>query len=139
MKRSLPIVFMLAFLACVLFAGSCAQQSSTQGGPKQVVLNMLETVKKNDYNAVYDMLSSKDKKQISRQDWVTGNEQAPASVAAGNKNLTWKVTGEKINGKEAVVSVTLSQGSQSEVVTFGLVKEGNDWKVSLETSGNTTQ
>lgn len=104
-----------------------------------MVLNMLETVKKNDYNAVYDMLSSKDKKQISRQDWVTGNEQAPASVAAGNKNLTWKVTGEKINGKEAVVSVTLSQGSQSEVVTFGLVKEGNDWKVSLETSGNTTQ
>jgi hypothetical protein len=140
LNRSLPVVFLALLLACCIFAGACGQsQTSAAGTPKQAVLDLLAALKKNDYGAVYDMLTSKDQKQVSRKEWIDANSKAPSSVAEGNKQLTWTVTGEDIKGNTATLTVKLSQGAQSEDVTFGLVKEGKAWKVSLPDSGGANQ
>jgi hypothetical protein len=140
LKKSLPAIFLALLLACGLLVASCGGQTQTSnaGTPKQAVIDFLSALKRNDYNAMYDMLTSQDQKQVSRKDWVDINSKAPASMAEGNKQLAWTVTGEDVKGNDATVTVKLTQGGQSEDDTIGLVKEGKDWKVSLSSPGNGT-
>jgi Domain of unknown function (DUF4878) len=139
LKKSLPFVLLLVLIACVLLIEACGTSTSTASSPKQAVENLLSAVKKNDYNAIYDMLTAKDKKQVTRQEWVAANSSTPASVAEGNTKLTWSITGSKVTGNTASINVKLTQGAQSENVTFSLTKESGTWKVSLSTSGPPTQ
>lgn len=133
-KSGIITVLLVSLLGLGLFAAGCGQQSTTQAGtPKQVVTNWLNDLKNGNWGASYDALTSADQKKVTRKQWVDSySEQGKPSA-----DVSFTVSGEKITGNKATVSVNTTMGGQSQSGSLTLVKEGNIWKVSASTSSQT--
>lgn len=130
-KSGIITVVLVSLLGLGLFVAGCGQQSTTKAGsPKQVVTDWLNDLKNGNWGAAYDGLTSADKQKIPRKEWIdTYSKQGKPT------GVSFTVTGEKITGDKATVSVKTTQGSQSQTGSLALIKEGNTWKVSASTSG----
>ena len=138
MKKTLFVVACIALLLGLGLLVAACGQSGTSGGsntPKQAVQSMLDALKKGDWSAAYNQLSAADKKQITLKQWT----DAYAKQGAPPKDLTWTISSEKTTGNDAVVTVKMSQGGQSQSVPFAAVKDGNTWKVSASKSSSLNQ
>jgi hypothetical protein len=133
-KSGIITVLVISLLGLGLFAASCGQKSTTSTGtPKQVVTKWLNDLKSGDWSASYDALTSADQKKITRKQWVSSY----TSQGKPSADVSFAVSGEKITGDKATVSVKVTQGGQSQSGALSLVKEGNIWKVSASTSSQT--
>lgn len=138
LKKTLFVVACIALLLGLGLLVAACGQSGTSGGsntPKQAVQSMLDALKKGDWSASYNQLSSADKKQITLKQWT----DAYSKQGTPPKDLTWTIGSEKITGNDAVVTVKMSQGGQSQSVPFACVKDGNTWKVSASKSSSLNQ
>jgi hypothetical protein len=128
-KLGIITVVLVSLLGLGLFAASCGQQSASST-PKQVVQSWLNDLKNGNWSPSYDALTAADQKKITRKQWIdeyTKQGKPPADVM-------FTVSGEKITGNKATVSVKISQGGQNQNGSITLLKEGNAWKVSASTS-----
>jgi len=142
LKKLLVAVCLAVLVAAVLLVASCGQATTTKSGsgtPTQAVTTMLELMKKGDFASGYNMLSAADKKQITSKQWIDENKKQTPDPASANAGVSFKVTSEKVTGDKAVVVVKMSEGSQSQNVSFATVKEGSKWLVGLEASGQLNQ
>ncbi|HEY5532098.1 MAG TPA: DUF4878 domain-containing protein [Candidatus Anoxymicrobiaceae bacterium] len=137
MKKSRIItVLLVSLLGLGLFAAGCGQKSTAQTGtPKQVVTNWLNDLKSGNWSASYDSLTSADQKKMTRKQWVASYSSQGKPAA----DVSFAVTSEKITGDKATVTVKITEGGQSQSGPITLVKEGNTWKISASTSGQTDQ
>lgn len=133
-KSGIITVLLVSLLGLGLFAVGCGQQSTTQTGtPKQAVTSWLNDLKNGDWSATYNALTSADQKKITREQWIS----TYSSQGKPSADVSFTASGEKITGNKATVNVKITQGGQSQSGSINLVKEGNTWKVSASTSGQT--
>lgn len=140
MKKLLRPMCLGVLVASVLLVVSCGQQgTSGSSTPTQVVTSTLQTMKKGDWSAEYDMISAADQKKITRKQWVYSNTTQTPNPASDNAGFSFKVMSEKVTGDKGVVVIKESQGSQSQNYSFVVVKEGGKWKIDFESSRQLNQ
>jgi hypothetical protein len=135
LKKSIIVtVLLVSLLGLGLSAVGCGGGGTSGGGtPKQAATNWLNDLKNGNWGATYDALSSADQKKITRQQWIDNYKKQGKPAA----DTSFTVSGEKVNGQNATVTVKITQGGQSQSGSLSLIKEGNNWKISASTSGQT--
>jgi Domain of unknown function (DUF4878) len=135
LKKSIIVtVLLVGLLGLGLFAVGCGSGGTSQADtPKQAATNWLNDLKNGNWAATYDALSSADQKKITRQQWIDNYKKQGKPAA----DTSFTVSSEKVNGKNATVTVKITQGGQSQSGSLSLIKEGDNWKISASTSGQT--
>jgi len=130
-KSRIITVVLVSLLGLGLFVAGCGQQSTTKSSsPKQAATNWLNDLKSGNWSASYDALTSADQKKITRKEWIDTYSKQGKPAA----DVSFTVTGEKITGDKATVSVNMVQGGQNQSGSLALIKEGNTWKISASAS-----
>ncbi|HEY1177953.1 MAG TPA: DUF4878 domain-containing protein [Phytomonospora sp.] len=117
----------LAVVAAVVALGVAALVFFVldEDGPSDVVDEYFQALKDADIEGARGYLCEAERGSTDADD-----AEAQAALAGLVTDLTWDVTGEDVNGDEAIVTVELTgMGGEGEPFPFSLVKESGDWKL----------
>lgn len=134
MKRLTLIVCIAVLVATLGAVVGCGGDGGGDGDtPSQVVEKYLEASFNLDVDTAYDLLSSADKQNVSKEEM----QEMAGSTALEGFEYDYEIVEETIEGDTATVSVKVSIGDpesgQSEEFedVINLVKEDGKWKISI--------
>ncbi len=116
-------------IAVALLAARCG---NSDRDAHDTLKSFLEFSKQGNDKAAYGLLSTKDRTEISEEEWLSEVKQMEESGEA--PDFDFVLSGVEVRGKEATAAVLLidkSRPGDSSSMRFTLVKEGDGWKVEL--------
>ena len=135
MRRSEIAAAILAGLALLVLSGCGKEYRSTSqpGTASSTVKTLIKAVEDDDIDAYLSVLPAEIRAVSEQSRQMLGakfDEVMSKQLATNRKQVEGaRVTGEKIDGDTAKVTLTSGSG---EPITFDLVREGDEWKLDLD-------
>lgn len=125
-----------AVLCCVVLMIAIALLATGCGNNEQDAYDnlksFLEFLKQDNNAAAYGLLSTADRAEMSKEEWLSEVERMKESGEASDFDFV--LSGVEVKGEEATAAVLLTDKTNpgdSSSLRFTLVKEGDDWKVAI--------
>lgn len=122
MRKIVAVSLLVAVAAGALAFAGCGSSSSSET-PKKAFEKFTASARGKDYQTIYDMLSSENKKQLSLDDVKSGLTPPP--------EITIMET--KTTGNTGYVRYKIVGDNSGAIYMVAMVKEGGVWKVGKST------